>query len=101
MLYRGLPAQFPHERAGALGQISPGPALEDSPDQEIELAGIRGIEDLDVVRAIGGQLNFIDVRRPDRRGTIVGLEDGVAIIHVAQPEHTELRERCAVSPWFG
>ena len=87
MLHGGLPAQFADECAGTLVERAPGAALVNAPHQKIKLAGVRGIDHLRVVGAEGGQLNLAQVRGAHRRRTVVSLQDGVAVIHIAQAEH--------------
>ena len=91
MLYRELPARFSHKRARPLGESSPGSALENTPNQEVEFAGVLGIDHLHVVSAVGADFHFVQVRGSHRRGPVVGFQHRVTVIHVAQAKHTQLR----------
>src|SRR5580704_10847612 len=90
VFHRGLPAEFADESACALREVTPSAALENAPNQEIELTVVRAVDNLHVVPAIRTQPDLVYVRCPNWRRTIVGLQDRSTVIHVAQAEDTQL-----------
>ena len=66
--YGGLPAEFTHEAPARCVRAPHDPPWQDAPDQEIEFAGVRRVDNLHVVGAIRGQLNPPMVRRRELPG---------------------------------
>src|ERR1700722_13332929 len=87
---RRLPSSLADECAGMLRETAPGAGLHRAPNEKIELACIRGVEDVSVVRTPRRNLNLTQVSGSERRRTIVGLKHERAMINVSEGEHPQL-----------
>src|SRR4029434_5393540 len=90
-----LPASFGHEGSRMLGQNTPAAILYGAPDEEIELAVILRVEDLNVVRAVSADADVVLIGGANWCRAIVGFEHRAALVHVAEAEERELARGAA------
>src|SRR5689334_7544000 len=91
----GLPAGFGDEGSRTLVKNTPTAILNGSPEQEVELAVILRVEDMDVVGTISPDADVVMIGGSEGRRAIVGFKDRAAFIYVAEAEETKLANRVA------
>src|SRR5215469_3222640 len=84
-----LPSRFSNKGIGALGQCSPGTALEGAPNDDIEIASRLGFKDLGIVCAIGSNFDLAMVGGAYSSGAVVGLQDVIAVVDVSDREYAQ------------